>query len=115
VAVCFIGGGNWRKPSTCRKSLSNYLHQYPFFTNTCTVYHSRSFFLYFDKLSVSIIDQENLKTDLKKKRDEAIFQLRRHGEDRQKLEKEIYVAGCKLSSVLEENHKFEEVLFFLIL
>ena len=68
--------------------------------------------MYFDKLSVSIIDQENLKTDLKKKRDEAIFQLRRHGEDRQKLEKEIYVAGCKLSSVLEENHKFEEVLFF---
>ena len=52
--------------------------------------------------------RENLKTDLKKKRDEAIFQLRRHGEDRQKLEKEIYVAGCKLSSVLEENHKFEE-------
>ncbi|CAC5405056.1 unnamed protein product [Mytilus coruscus] len=51
---------------------------------------------------------EKLKKDLKKKRDEAIFQLKRHGEDRQKLEKDIYIAGCKLRSVLEENHKFEE-------
>ncbi|XP_071162102.1 coiled-coil domain-containing protein 175-like isoform X4 [Mytilus edulis] len=52
--------------------------------------------------------REKLKKDLKKKRDEAIFQLKRHGEDRQKLEKDIYIAGCKLRSVLEENHKFEE-------
>jgi len=29
VAVCFIGGGNWRtqrKPQTCRKSLTNLWH-----------------------------------------------------------------------------------------
>jgi len=25
VAVSFIGGGNWRKPSTCRKSLTNFI------------------------------------------------------------------------------------------
>ena len=25
VAVSFIGGGNWEKPPTCRKSLTNYI------------------------------------------------------------------------------------------
>lgn len=53
--------------------------------------------------------QENMKKDLKKKRDEAIFQLKRHGDERQKLEKDIYIAGCKLRAILEENHKFEDV------
>lgn len=52
--------------------------------------------------------RENMKKDLRKKRDEAIFQLKRHGEERQNLEKEIYLAGCKLRSVLEENQRFEE-------
>ena len=109
MAVCFIGGGNWRKPLTCCKSLTNYLHQYPFFLPIHILHTIAEVFFYILINYQVSIDQENLKTDLKKKRDEAIFQLRRHGEDRQRLEKEIYVAGCKLSSVLEENHKFEEV------
>jgi len=25
VTVSFIGGGNWRKPTTCRKSLTNFI------------------------------------------------------------------------------------------
>ena len=47
--------------------------------------------------------------DLKKKRDESIFQLKRHGEDRQKVEQDIYNAGCKMRNIMEENHKIQEV------
>jgi hypothetical protein len=27
VVVSFTGGGNWRKPPTCRKSLTNFYHK----------------------------------------------------------------------------------------
>ena len=51
-----------------------------------------------------------MKRDLKKKRDESMFQLKRHGEDRQKVEQDIYNAGCKMRNIMEENHKIQEVI-----
>ncbi|XP_053377663.1 paramyosin-like isoform X3 [Mercenaria mercenaria] len=52
--------------------------------------------------------QDKLRHDLKQKRHEIIFQLKHHGEETKKIESEIYVGGCKLKTVLDENHKLEE-------
>ena len=38
-----------------------------------------------------------------------MFQLKRHGEDRQRVEQDIYNAGCKMRNIMEENHKIQEV------
>ncbi|KAK3093277.1 hypothetical protein FSP39_013569 [Pinctada imbricata] len=51
--------------------------------------------------------REALKKDLKKKRDESMFQLKRHGEDRKNVEQDIFTAACKLRSIMEENQKIE--------
>ncbi|XP_061172859.1 putative leucine-rich repeat-containing protein DDB_G0290503 isoform X1 [Saccostrea echinata] len=54
------------------------------------------------------IPKKQVKEDLKRKREETMFQLKRQGDDRQKLEQEIYMAGCKLRTIMEENQKLEE-------
>ncbi|XP_062612590.1 putative leucine-rich repeat-containing protein DDB_G0290503 isoform X1 [Saccostrea cucullata] len=54
------------------------------------------------------IPKKQVKEDLKRKREETMFQLKRQGDDRQKVEQEIYVAGCKLRTIMEENQKLEE-------
>lgn len=38
-----------------------------------------------------------------------MYQLKRQGDDRQKLEQEIFTAGCKLRTIMEENQKLEDV------
>lgn len=38
-----------------------------------------------------------------------MYQLKRQGDDRQKLEQEIFIAGCKLRTIMEENQKLEDV------
>lgn len=53
--------------------------------------------------------QKQLKEDLKRKREETMYQLKRQGDDRQKLEQEIFTAGCKLRTIMEENQKLEDV------
>ncbi|XP_069116379.1 coiled-coil domain-containing protein 175-like isoform X2 [Argopecten irradians] len=52
--------------------------------------------------------REKLKESLKTKRAESIEQLKKHGEERQKMEREIYQAGCKLKTIIEENKKIED-------
>lgn len=47
--------------------------------------------------------------ELKKRRGESIDQLKNHGDERQNVEREIYQAGCKLKTVIEENKKLEDV------
>jgi len=46
---------------------------------------------------------------LKQKRHEVIFQLRHQGEEVREMEGHIFDAGCKLKTVLDENHRFQEV------
>jgi hypothetical protein len=38
-----------------------------------------------------------------------MYQIKRQGDDRQKLEQDIYRAGCKLRTIMEENLKLENV------
>ncbi|OWF37747.1 hypothetical protein KP79_PYT09989 [Mizuhopecten yessoensis] len=52
--------------------------------------------------------KEKLKESLRTKRAESIEQLKKHGEERQKMEREIYQAGCKLKRIIEENKKIED-------
>lgn len=54
------------------------------------------------------IPKKQLKEDLKRKREETMYQLKRQGDDRQKLEQEIFTAGCKLRTIMEENQKLED-------
>lgn len=54
------------------------------------------------------IPKKQLKDDLKRKREETMYQLKRQGDDRQKLEQEIFTAGCKLRTIMEENQKLED-------
>lgn len=60
-------------------------------------------------IHVYINCQKQLKEDLKRKREETMYQLKRQGDDRQKLEQEIFTAGCKLRTIMEENQKLEDV------
>ncbi|XP_033734693.1 coiled-coil domain-containing protein 175-like isoform X1 [Pecten maximus] len=52
--------------------------------------------------------REKMKESLKTKRIESIEQLKKQGEERQKMEREIYQAGCKLKTIIEENKKIED-------
>nr|XP_022333249.1 trichohyalin-like isoform X5 [Crassostrea virginica] len=54
------------------------------------------------------IPKKQVKEDLKRKREETMYQLKRQGDDRQKLEHDIFVAGCKLRTIMEENQKLED-------
>ena len=58
---------------------------------------------------IEIMQQKQVKEDLKRKREETMYQLKRQGDDRQKLEHDIFVAGCKLRTIMEENQKLEDV------
>ncbi|KAK3583339.1 hypothetical protein CHS0354_038952 [Potamilus streckersoni] len=49
-----------------------------------------------------------VKVDLKQKREEAIYQLKKHGEETANIEREIFVEGCKLKTVMEENQKLRD-------
>lgn len=60
-------------------------------------------------MGIYINCQKQLKEDLKRKREETMYQLKRQGDDRQKLEQEIFTAGCKLRTIMEENQKLEDV------
>ena len=53
--------------------------------------------------------QEQLQEDLKKKRTEALQQLKENGEEIAQMEQEIFEVGRNLKKGLEENHKFEQV------
>ncbi|XP_050406110.1 myosin-10 isoform X1 [Patella vulgata] len=52
--------------------------------------------------------QEKLRGDLKEKRDYYMKLLHEQGEETQQIEQEIYLEGCKLKTVLEENNTFDE-------
>ncbi|XP_005098616.1 myosin-11 isoform X2 [Aplysia californica] len=52
--------------------------------------------------------QETLKSDLKSHRGQVMRQLKKQGTDTQKIEQEIFLAGCQLRLVMEENQKFED-------
>lgn len=49
-----------------------------------------------------------LRHELKQKRHEVLFQIKHHGEDTKNIESEIYVSGCKLKTIMDENARFEE-------
>ncbi|KAJ8307998.1 hypothetical protein KUTeg_012872 [Tegillarca granosa] len=51
---------------------------------------------------------DQLKLDLKNKREENISQLKRHGEERKEIEREIYLSATKLKTIMEENNKLEQ-------
>ncbi|KAL4237583.1 hypothetical protein ACF0H5_002297 [Mactra antiquata] len=61
-----------------------------------------------DKKERMVGPQEKLRNDLKHKRKEVMFQLKHHGEETKNIEAEIYVGGCKLKTVLDENNKIQE-------
>ena len=50
-----------------------------------------------------------MQVDLKKKRTEALQQLKENGEEIAQMEQEIFEVGRNLKKGLEENHKFEQV------
>ncbi|KAK2183270.1 hypothetical protein NP493_316g02073 [Ridgeia piscesae] len=58
-----------------------------------------------DKLTKPV---EQLQEDLKKKRTEALQQLKENGEEIAQMEQEIFEVGRNLKKGLEENHKFEQ-------
>jgi t-SNARE complex subunit (syntaxin) len=47
-----------------------------------------------------------LQADLKKARDVSIVSLKKQAEERSITERELYIVGCKLKTVLEENDRF---------
>ncbi|XP_025104361.1 coiled-coil domain-containing protein 175-like isoform X1 [Pomacea canaliculata] len=53
------------------------------------------------------IPQESLRLELKEKRQELMKQLKEHGASTQEMETQIFAAGCKLRTLMEENDKIE--------
>lgn len=53
--------------------------------------------------------QESLRLELKEKRQELMKQLKEHGASTQEMETQIFAAGCKLRTLMEENDKIESV------
>ena len=50
-----------------------------------------------------------MESDIKKRRSEVLQQLKDQAEDVREVEEKIYVIGCKLKTVLEENGRFTKV------
>ena len=50
-----------------------------------------------------------MRKDLKVKRQQLMEQMQAHGSSTSDMEEQILAAGCKLRTVVEENHKFNEV------
>ena len=57
-----------------------------------------------------ILFQDHLRKDLKAKRLKLMLQMQTQGKSTQEMEQKILTAGCKLRTVVEENHKFDEVI-----
>ena len=56
--------------------------------------------------------QDELKTSIKEKQQDAVTQLEQHAEERTQIEADIYKATMKLEHVNKENQRFEEVWIF---
>jgi hypothetical protein len=53
--------------------------------------------------------QQQLETDLKKRRADNLSKIKEHGDELKTVESDIYSTGCKLKCALEENENFSHV------
>ena len=74
--------------------------------------HCNVFFYYSYVNTCIFFTQPQLQEERDRLSADAVSQLRRYGEEMQKMENVIYTTGCKLKAVLKENDRFINVRIF---